>query len=279
MHIHASKPHHFNATADDLAGNAGIGRYVFLPGSDGRAHEIAEHFDHVTIKQHPRGHHLYLGTLSTPKGKIDVASIASGIGGPSIEIILHELFHLGAKRFLRVGTAGSLQTEQVLTGSVINAQASVRDEGTSRHYVPVEYPAIASLEFVTSILVAAEKVGLTDNLHTGIVHCKSSLYGRELAITPMTIDNQTYMELLSASGVLATEMETSPLFIQAQLYNYHHQKLGNEPQHQILAGAILAVVGPAGNLDECPKSASAIQDSIELALETIKTLATQELAL
>jgi uridine phosphorylase len=55
-----STPHHINAISSDLAGNNNIGRYIFLPGSEGRAKTIASHFDNVTVKQHSRGHHLYL---------------------------------------------------------------------------------------------------------------------------------------------------------------------------------------------------------------------------
>ena len=36
------EPMHIEATRADLAGNSGIGRYVLLPGSDGRASQIAE---------------------------------------------------------------------------------------------------------------------------------------------------------------------------------------------------------------------------------------------
>lgn len=273
-------PHHINATPDDLAGNDGIGRYIFLPGSDGRAQHIAEHFENVTVKHHQREHNLYLGTMKSDGRKIDVASIGTGMGCASVEIILHELFNLGGKRFLRVGTAGSLQPGLIHTGNLINVQASVRDEGTSRHYAPLELPAIASLEFITSILVAAEKIGLAEDVFTGIVHCKSSLYARELAAGPRAPENQAYLNQLSQSGVLATEMETASLFIQSQLYNYHLMQEGDRPEHRVLAGAILAVIGTTDRLEEAPEStAAAIHDSVELALETIKVLATQELVI
>src|SRR3990167_3178717 len=145
-------PHHINVTADDLMGNNGIGRYILLPGSDGRAKQIAQYFNHVTIKPHSRGHNLYLGTLTTDSQSIDVATIASGMGCPSMEIILHELFSLGAKRFLRVGTAGSLQPNRVKMGDIIHVQASVRDEQTSSDYVPIEFPAVSSIEFAIPVL-------------------------------------------------------------------------------------------------------------------------------
>src|SRR5579872_1780749 len=171
----AFKPEHINATTDDLEGNGGIGRYIFIPGSDGRAKDIAKHFKNVVVKTHPRGHNIYLGSLSLNGHTIEVASIASGMGCPSMEIILHELFYLGAKRFIRVGTAGSLQPSWIKVGDMINVQASVRDEDTTLHYFPNEVPAIASLEFLSAILLSAEKLGFAHELHTGTVHCKSSL--------------------------------------------------------------------------------------------------------
>jgi uridine phosphorylase len=272
------KPHHINATEEDLAGNNGIGRYVFLPGSDGRAKEIASHFSKVTVKQHPRGHNLYLGTLTVGKKKLDVAAIASGMGCPSMEIIAHELYYLGAKRFLRVGTTGTLQPGLVRVGELVNVQASVRDEDTSRNYAPLELPAMSSLEFASSVMLAAEHLGLANQLHTGIVHCKSSLYARELAAGPRAPENQNYLNLLAQSGVLATEMETSTLFIQAQLYNYQLMQQGEGPAFHVLAGAILAVIGTIDHFDSSELAENAIQHSISLALETVKILAAQELS-
>ncbi len=269
-------PEHMDATADDLAGNDGIGRYVLLPGSDGRAKHIAQHFKNSSVKKHERGHHLYLGTLSDGNKKIDVATISSGMGCPSMEIILHELYHLGAKRFLRVGTAGTLQPDWIRTGSIVNVQASVRDDGTSQHYAPVEVPAIASLEFISSIVLAAGKLNF-DNVFTGTVHCKSSLYAREMSAGPRTSENQAYLKLLAESGVLATEMETATLFIQSQLYNHQSMQQTHSHQNHVLAGAILAIVGPHGRFETSPAGDLAIQHSIELALETIKILASQEL--
>lgn len=271
------KPFHINATQEDLEGNNGIGRYIFLPGSDGRAKEIAGHFDNMTVKHHQREHNLYLGTLESEDGKkIDVATVASGMGCPSTEIIVHELFNLGAKRFLRVGTSGTLQPGWIKTGDLINVQASVRDEGTTTHYAPIEFPAVASLEIISSVLLAAQHLKLSDHLHTGTVHCKSSLYARELSAGPRAPQNNQYLDSMTQSGVLATEMETATLFIQSQLYNYQLMQEGEGPQHRVLAGAILAVIGATDNLSDSKEAQSAIQNSIKLALATIKILAAQD---
>lgn len=273
------KPHHINATPDDLKGNNGIGRYILLPGSEGRAKEIAELFENLTVKSHQREHNLYLGTIQSNGKTIDIATIASGMGCPSMEIILHELFHLGAKRFLRVGTAGTLQPGWIEDGSLINVQASVRDEDTTTHYEPIEIPAIASLEFINAIQAGAKQLGL-QHVFTGIVHCKSSLFARELEAGPKANENQQYLKILSESGILATEMETATLFIQSQLYNYQLMKKAKDPQHHVLAGAILTVIGTSEDrLEETPMSLKAKAKAINLAIESIKILANQEVLL
>lgn len=271
-------PEHINASPEDLAGNNGIGRYVLLPGSDGRARAIAEHFHHTQVKSHPRAHNLYLGTLSYLDKTIEVASIATGMGCPSMEIILHELYQLGAKRFLRIGTAGSLQPDKVKIGDVIDVQASVRDENTTTHYMPTEVPAVASVKFTSAIFHTAERLGIVDKLHTGIVHCKGSLYAREFSAGPRSSENEAYMNLLSRYGVLATEMETAALFIQSQLYNYEVSKQGNTPANRVLAGAILAIVASLEQFSHSKAADEAIETSISLGLETIKTLGCEELS-
>jgi len=271
------KSHHINSIADDFAGNEGIGRYVFLPSSDNQAREIAGYFENVEVNEHPHGHNLYKGKIFFQDKNIEVASIATGIGCPSMEIIVHELFHLGAKRFLRIGTAGALQP-WLKIGDIINAQASVRDENTTTHYVPTELPAIASLEFTSSIMLTAQKLGMEEALHTGILHSKSSLYARQFGQGPRAEENNAYLNLLTQSGVLASEMETAALFIQSQLYNHQLMTESQNLHNRVLAGAILTIISAGETrFDSSAKANKGIKNTVELALETVKILAYQEL--
>lgn len=263
------QPHHLNANSEDFLGNQDIGRYIFLPGSDERAKKIAEHFLNLNVKQHPRGHHLYLGQLKSEEKLIDVASVSTGMGCPSMEIILHELYHLGAKRFIRVGTAGSLQKD-IHPGSLINVQAAVRDDHTSENYAPLAMPAIASLEVVNAINQAALNLNLSSILKTGIVQCKASLYAGEFGAGPQHVINEEHLTLLSNCGVLASEMETASLFTQAQIYN-HEMEISF--QGRMLAGCILGIVSDFHNDNfESAEAKEAIKKSINLALETVKVL-------
>jgi uridine phosphorylase len=261
-------PEHLNAAADDIAGNDGIGRYIFLPGSDGRAQVIAGYFDNLSVITHPRAHNLYLGTIDCEGTAVDVAVVSTGMGCASAEIILHELFQLGGKRFLRVGTAGSLQPELVQVGDLVNAQAAVRDESTTLNYAPLGFPAMASLEFTSSIMLAAEGMDLQQKLHTGIVQCKSSLYSKSTG---------AHLDQLLAAGVLAADMETSAIYILSQIYNHELQLQGNTPAHRVLSGAILNVVANGDGFDNSAKVKKSLQSSIELSLEAVRVLALQEL--
>lgn len=271
-------PHHINATHKDFDGNNGIGRYIFLPGSNGRAKQISTHFEDVTVKEHPRGHHLYLGKLRTAKNVIEVASVSSGMGCASMEIILHELYQLGAKRFLRIGTAGSLQSKNIAIGDIINASGSVRDENTTRDYAPVEFPAMASLEMINAINTTAHALGIANNTHTGVVHCKSSLYAREFGAGPNAAVNNAYLDLLTRCGVLASEMETAALFIQSQLYHHECNQKGEGVQHRVLCGAILSILSiPPHDLIDSATAKPFETRAISLAIESIKALADSEL--
>ena len=208
------KPHHINATVADLEGNDGIGRYIFFPGSDARSQAISEHFSDVRVLESPRKHNLYLGTLQGEAGAaIDVAAISSGMGTPSLDIIMTELFKLGGKRFLRVGTAGSCQPHTLRVGNLVVGTAAVRDDNTSKLYLPAEFPAVASARFVQASIAAAEKLEWEGKTRYGIVHSKDSLYAREFGAGPLAKVSGDYMQLMEASGVLASDMESSHLFV------------------------------------------------------------------
>lgn len=276
--MHASGPvtHHINATVEDMKGNNGIGRYMLLPGSDGRAKQIAEHFESVRVVPHPRCHNVYLGQLRSGDRLIDVASVSTGMGCASLDIIVNELCMIGAKRLIRVGTAGSLQPDRIRAGHLVVATASVRDEHTSRCYVPVEVPAVASGEVVNASVRATANLNLGSRVHFGVVHCKDSLFAREFGEGPMVRKNHEYMELLKNFGVLASEMESSQLFILAAMFNHRLAKQGQGPEHRVMAGTVLGVVGDDQPFASPEDERRATDDCMLLGFETIRQLADSE---
>ncbi len=49
-------------------------------------------------------------------------------------------------------------------------------EGTSKEYVPIEFPAIANLDVTNALVQSAKELGHT--YHAGVVQCKDSFYGQ-----------------------------------------------------------------------------------------------------
>ncbi|MCG8569343.1 MAG: nucleoside phosphorylase [Spirochaetes bacterium] len=273
------KAEHMNANSKDFEGNSGIGRYIFLPGSDGRAKQIAENFANVTVKEHSRRHNIYKGTLVHNNKKIDVAAVASGMGTPSLDIIVNELYRLGAKRFLRVGTAGLLQPKYMKAGDFVIGTGAVKDDGATQNYVPPEIPALSSLDFVLAAQKAGERLNYSSRIHTGLMHSKGSLYAREFKSGPQAEDNEKYMKILTDAGVLASEMEASMLFTLASIF--HHQvqlkKQSKAPADQVKAGAICVILGEGDDFGTEEMLKKITSEVIDLSLQTIKELATQEL--
>lgn len=263
-------PMHINASINDLSGNQGLGRYIFLTGSDNRARQISEQFNTVTVLNHPRQHNLYLGTIPGHDQTIDVAAISTGMGGPSADIIINELLMLGAKRMLRIGTAGSLQPEHVRVGDVVIATAAVRDDKASWDYIYREYPALASMEYLIATGRALSASQNTINAHFGIIHSKSSLYAREFHLSLMP-ENDEYMSVMQKAGVLASEMECAQLFVLSSLMN---AQACVTKDRTILCGCLLTVIGDVTAFSmEKDVTNKAIDNTISLSLEATRQLA------
>ena len=210
--------YHIGLGPEHLAGNAGRGRYVLLPGDRSRAERIAEHFEDCQRIPNPRGHDSHLGRLRShsDSNPVDVLAISSGMGPASVEIIVTELLDCGARRLVRVGSAASMNP-QLPPGSVVVVSGAVRDESTGDRWTPRGFPAFSHPDAVLSMQEGAVAAGLAGQTFTGLCHSKDSLFGRELGRGPLTAANKQYIETLQTAGVLATEMEASALFVLASV--------------------------------------------------------------
>ena len=56
---------------------------------------------------------------------------------------MEELVECGADTFIRVGTSGGI-VDEVKGGDIVIATSAIRQEGTSREYLPIEFPAAAN---------------------------------------------------------------------------------------------------------------------------------------
>ena len=204
---------HVNINKQDTVGNNGKGRFFIVPGSRNRAQKISNFLTSITIKNSSRGHDLYLGKIKDTN--IDVGVVSTGMGCPSIDIIITELIDAGAKLFIRIGTSGSLSHE-CPKGHIVIASTAVRDESTSKNYAPLEFPAMADRELVNSLEKNCQLLDF--KYKVGIVHTKDSLYVREFNKGPLAQESQVYMQNLEKLGVLASEMECSHFYILGHVY-------------------------------------------------------------
>ena len=186
-----------------------VGRYVLLPGDPFRTDLIASYFDDAKLVAHNREHKTWTGTLNGER----VSVTSTGMGCPSTAIALEELIACGADTFIRVGTAGRVADrafDETLDG-VINT-AAVRDEGTTIHYIPIEYPAVADRHVVDALAVASKKLGY--NFIEGITQSKDSFYGQhEPERMPAEGRLKERWEAWRRGNVLTSEMESAAIFV------------------------------------------------------------------
>lgn len=200
-----------------------VGGYVLLPGDPGRVDPIAQRLDDARPVARNREYCTWTGALDG----VAVSVCSTGIGGPSAAIAVEELCNLGAHTLLRVGTCGGMQAGQRL-GDVVVVQATVRDEGTSRQYIPIAWPATAHLDVIDALRRAAQQTGA--RWQAGTVQSKDSFYGEmEPDRMPVASELRARWAAWIAAGVLASEMECAALFSVAAV-------------RRVRAGAALGIV-------------------------------------
>ncbi|MFZ9035698.1 MAG: hypothetical protein ACO2ZM_06240 [Francisellaceae bacterium] len=262
-------PLHINATHEDMKGNNGHGRYLFVPGSNSRARQISDFFNDVTaVRRCSRGHDLYLGTITRDGITIDVGAISTGMGTPSVDIILNELLKLGGRKFLRLGTCGLLQPEFMKGGDLAIATAAVRDDHATRCYVPSEYPATVAYEMQLAASMAVANSSSGRKAHFGLVHTKSSLYAREFRQGALAGENSAYMDMLTRAGVIASEMEAAMLFVLANMADSLRKDRDPKSPQRVFAGTMCAVLGEGDDFGDKAEVTHMIEDLIELGIAT-----------
>lgn len=186
-----------------------VGEYVLLPGDPGRVPLIAAHLDGAREVAYSREYRTWTGTLDGAQ----VSVTSTGIGGPSAAIAIEELAQLGVRTFIRIGTCGALQPE-LRVGELVIATAAVRDEGTSRQYAPLPYPAVSSPEVVDALRRAATDAGVPH--HAGVVHTTDSYYAQhEAERMPIAAELAERYRAWQRLGALCSEMETAPVLVLA----------------------------------------------------------------
>jgi DeoD family purine-nucleoside phosphorylase len=185
---------HLRAEAGDYA------PVVFLPGDPNRATWISEKFDGgPSAVRRVNDHRGLLGYTGTYKG-VPVSVQTSGMGAPSMSIVVEELLRLGAERLIRVGTCGGIG-RGIKTGEIVIASAATPVDGATATYLHGDpYAPTADFGLVRTLVETAENRGLTP--HVGQVATVDVFYNPD----------SDYFSKWRSRGVLAFEMESSVLY-------------------------------------------------------------------
>lgn len=198
----SEKMYHIGLSKEDIKG----AKYAILPGDPGRVPKIAGCLNNPKRICVNREYTSYLGELEGEP----VLVMSTGMGGPSTAIAVEELAQIGIENLIRIGTSGGMQLD-VSAGDIVIAQAAIRQEGTSKEYVPVEFPAVADIDLINHLKKAAEELGYKN--HTGIVHCKDSFYGQhDPERMPVSYELENKWNAWIKAGALCSEMETASLY-------------------------------------------------------------------
>jgi uridine phosphorylase len=233
-----------------------VGRYVLLPGDPGRCERIASRFEGPRLVARNREYETWTGTL----GDVPVSVTSTGIGCPSAAIAVEELIRCGADTFIRVGTSGGMQPGMV-TGELAIVTAAIRDEGTSSHYLPMEFPALADIDVVLALREAARRTGA--RAREGVSQSKDSFYGEvepdRMPVAPMLAERWS---AFIGGGAICSEMEASAIFIIAAI-------------QRVRAGGLMVCVGNPDMSDAEVRESMAdfsLDPLIDTAVEALRVL-------
>lgn len=195
------RQYHINLSEENTA------KYAILPGDPERVKKISALLDNSREVAFNREYKTYEGYIDSVK----VLVVSTGIGGPSTAICVEELAKIGVDTFIRVGTCGGMQMN-VNPGDLIIANAAIRMEGTSREYMPIEFPAVADFEVTTALSKAAKTLGFPH--HIGVVQAKDSFYSQHNPDSMGVSDElKSKWKAWIKGGCLASEMESAALYI------------------------------------------------------------------
>jgi uridine phosphorylase len=181
-----------------------VGEAALLTGDRARIDRIAEHLEDARILPENRG----LRTVTGARDGVRITATAFGMGGPIAAIVLHELFDLGIRTFVRVGTAMAMPPAKL--GDMLLADGAFSNDGTSRAYAPVGYPAVADFALGAALRASLSKRSLS--WRAGLFGTYDGFYTESFALSQgeaKMIDR--VREETQRLGLIATDMETATL--------------------------------------------------------------------
>ncbi len=182
---------------------AEVGDYaplVLLPGDPNRARRVAELFDGgLEGARLVNDHRGMLGYTGEYKGR-PVSVQTSGMGTPSISIVVEELLNLGVRRLVRIGTTGGIG-RGVRAADIVVAMSAVPADGATSTYLHGEpYAPTADFELTRALVDTARSMDVQP--HIGQILTADVFYNPD----------PDYVSKWRARNILSVEMEAAALF-------------------------------------------------------------------
>jgi len=242
--VGTEEQYHIRCKRGDLA------KYLLVPGDPDRVSKIAEFWDESWEVACHREFRSFTGKY---KG-VPISAMSSGIGPAAVAIVVNESARVGVETFVRVGSTGAIQKD-IECGDLVVSVGAVRLDGTSEHYVGVEYPAVASYEVLLALIEAAESLGV--RYHVGITATSSDFYAGQARPSFKQSESANLLKTLQKANVLNFEMECATLFVLSSLFG-------------LRAGAVCAVY--ANRITSEFKPGAGEENCIKVANEAVKIL-------
>jgi len=179
-------------------------RYTGSPPSAFGRQIILTNFDYYLERFHTlcgdsRTQGSAMGVVHSQKTGVSIVDFS--IGSPTAALIIECLATLDPKAVLLLGMCGGLH-RSLKVGDFILPTAAIRDEGTSRHFMPPQVPALPTFKiqkFVSQIIIEKEL-----DYRTGVIHTTDYRFWE--------FDDRFKAQLYEERA-LAIEMESATLFI------------------------------------------------------------------
>lgn len=236
---------------------------ALLCGDPQRTSRVAQETGEVTCLatlSENRGLNSYLCAL--PDGSRFIAA-TSGMGAPSLSIVVNELVRVGIRTIIRVGTCGAI-ADHIKAGDLVISSAALCRQGAALDIAPAEYPAAADPYVVVALADAAERLGVrvqlgvtasVDSFFEGQERTDSSANPHLLRSLQGITDEYRKLNLLNY------EMEAGTLFKMGLVYGF-------------AAGCVCAVLAERLVTEEVDLDVKqrAERYAIEVALGALSTL-------
>jgi purine-nucleoside phosphorylase len=179
---------------------------VLMPGDPLRSKFIADNFlSDIKLVNNVRGIQGYTGFYNGRR----ISVMASGMGMPSMGIYSYELFNFyEVENIIRIGSAGAI-ADGLKPRDIVLAEGACTNSGYVKQYaLPGDYAPIGDFGLLTKAVGIADKLGL--NIKVGNVYSSDTFY-----------DDSSSLSAWRKMGVLAVEMETAALYMNAARAGKH----------------------------------------------------------